>query len=97
MAGEPFKVGRFAHTLRVRLMREHLGVNVDALSDDDLMEAKSLNPESPQTVWDPNAEQEFGRVGVTRAKATHRYHAGGLVQLATEGRGSSFAFLSLIS
>jgi phospholipase D1/2 len=29
MAGEPYKVGRFAHTLRVRLMREHLGVDVD--------------------------------------------------------------------
>lgn len=85
MAGMPFKVGRFAHTLRVRLMREHLGVNVDALSEDDLMEAKPLNPESPQTAWDPNTEQEFGRAGVTRAKATHRSHAGGLVQLATEG------------
>lgn len=31
MAGEPFPVGRFAHTLRVRLMREHAGVDVDAM------------------------------------------------------------------
>ncbi|EPQ28717.1 uncharacterized protein PFL1_03521 [Pseudozyma flocculosa PF-1] len=31
MAGEPYKVGRFAHTLRVHLMREHLGVDVDEL------------------------------------------------------------------
>ena len=29
MAGRPYKVGRFAHTLRVRLMREHLGVDTD--------------------------------------------------------------------
>lgn len=29
MAGEPYKVGRFAHTLRVRMMREHVGVDVD--------------------------------------------------------------------
>lgn len=29
MAGKPFSVGKFAHTLRLRLMREHLGVDVD--------------------------------------------------------------------
>lgn len=31
MAGAPYDVGRFPHTLRVRLMREHLGVDVDAV------------------------------------------------------------------
>ena len=31
MAGQPYKVGRFAHTLRMRLMREHVGIDVDAL------------------------------------------------------------------
>lgn len=37
MAGQPFKVGRFAHTLRVRLMREHLGIDVDALTEEDIV------------------------------------------------------------
>ncbi|SGZ49776.1 CIC11C00000004728 [Sungouiella intermedia] len=31
MNGEPYDVGRFPHTLRMRLMREHLGVSVDVL------------------------------------------------------------------
>ena len=31
MGGESFDVGEFAHTLRKRLMREHLGVDVDAV------------------------------------------------------------------
>lgn len=31
MGGEPFEVGEFAHTLRKRLMREHLGIDVDAI------------------------------------------------------------------
>lgn len=31
MNGEPYLAGKFAHTLRMRLMREHLGVNVDVL------------------------------------------------------------------
>lgn len=31
MNGEPYIAGKFAHTLRMRLMREHLGVNVDIL------------------------------------------------------------------
>ncbi|TIA88119.1 hypothetical protein E3P99_02758 [Wallemia hederae] len=32
MAGRPYKVGRFNHTLRIRLMREHLGIDVDDLN-----------------------------------------------------------------
>lgn len=36
MAGKPFQVGRFAYTLRVRLMQEHLGVDVDELPVGDL-------------------------------------------------------------
>ena len=31
MGGEPFEVGEFPHTLRKRLMREHLGIDVDAV------------------------------------------------------------------
>ncbi|KAH9825288.1 hypothetical protein DFH28DRAFT_943383 [Melampsora americana] len=35
MAGKPYKVSRFAHTMRIRLMREHLGVDVDALEAEE--------------------------------------------------------------
>ena len=45
MGGEPYQVGRFAHTLRVRLMREHLGVDVDAIYEEDLMAAEPMKPE----------------------------------------------------
>jgi phospholipase D1/2 len=31
MAGKPYMVGEFAHSLRKRLMREHLGLDVDAI------------------------------------------------------------------
>jgi phospholipase D1/2 len=31
MAGKPYEVGEFPHTLRKRLMREHLGIDVDAI------------------------------------------------------------------
>ncbi len=31
MAGRPYRVGRFAHSLRMRLMREHLGLDVDEI------------------------------------------------------------------
>ena len=36
MAGQPFQVGRFAHELRVRLMREHLGIDVDQIVDEQM-------------------------------------------------------------
>lgn len=41
MGGEPYKVGRFPHTLRMRLMREHLGINTDALEEDDRQSEQS--------------------------------------------------------
>ncbi|KAG5513409.1 hypothetical protein PMAC_001473 [Pneumocystis sp. 'macacae'] len=31
MAGKPYLVGKFSYTLRVRLMREHLGINCDEM------------------------------------------------------------------
>ncbi|KAH6842546.1 hypothetical protein B0I37DRAFT_448003 [Chaetomium sp. MPI-CAGE-AT-0009] len=35
MGGRPYQVGRFAHTLRLRLMREHLGLDVDEILDEE--------------------------------------------------------------
>lgn len=35
MNGKPYRVGRFAHDLRMRLMREHLGIAVDEDMDDE--------------------------------------------------------------
>ncbi|KAI8978828.1 phospholipase D [Trametes punicea] len=61
MAGKPYKVGRFAHSLRVRLMREHLGVDVDALYEEDLMAAEPKQEAYEQEHWDPEGEQEFGK------------------------------------
>jgi phospholipase D1/2 len=58
MAGKPFKVGRFAHTLRVRLMREHLGIDVDALSEEDLMTHKHSKSEYEQQPWNPGLDHE---------------------------------------
>lgn len=41
MDGEPYQVGRFTHKLRMRLMREHLGINVDEVGEDELSEDRS--------------------------------------------------------
>ena len=69
MAGKPYQVGRFAHTLRVRLMREHLGVDVDAMYEEDLMStAAAHDTDRDHAPWDPDDEQiyERGSEGVTR-------------------------------
>ncbi|KAF8323532.1 uncharacterized protein EI90DRAFT_3146978 [Cantharellus anzutake] len=58
MGGRPFTVGRFAHTLRIRLMREHVGVDVDALYGEDPMANSPSHP--PEEV--PGARQN--RLGV---------------------------------
>ena len=41
MAGEPYLVGRFPHTLRMRLMREHLGIDVDEVMEENEQEEKA--------------------------------------------------------
>lgn len=38
MAGKPYQVGRFAHSLRLRLMREHLGLDVDEILEQERQE-----------------------------------------------------------
>lgn len=59
MAGSPFKVGRFAHTLRVRLMREHVGVDVDALTDEDYASHEGESYREPsEEQRGPNAQQK---------------------------------------
>ncbi|KIK69659.1 hypothetical protein GYMLUDRAFT_992337 [Collybiopsis luxurians FD-317 M1] len=73
MAGRPFQVGRFAHTLRKRLMREHLGVDVDAISEEDLMTNDSEKAERDQEVWDPESQQQYGKEeGVTKLSKSHQ-------------------------
>ncbi|KAG6810809.1 hypothetical protein H0H92_010253 [Tricholoma furcatifolium] len=87
MAGKPFKVGRFAHTLRVRLMREHLGVDVDSLDEEYLMETKPKNSEFTGTIWDPDTEQTYGREdGVTHIKKSkQRTPVGALFRDTVDG------------
>lgn len=79
MAGKPFKVGRFAHTLRVRLMREHIGIDVDSMDEEDLMASKPKKPAYDQLPWDPDHEEKVKR------DATH-------VEEAKSGLGVSRAF-----
>ncbi|QRW00574.1 hypothetical protein RhiJN_28592 [Ceratobasidium sp. AG-Ba] len=68
MAGKPFKVGRFAHTLRVRLMREHVGVDVDAMYQEDLMANEPKMREDEVKTWDPDSEQKMREDGVSKVK-----------------------------
>ena len=70
MAGKPFKVGRFAHSLRMRLMREHVGVDVDAMTEQDYVPRDEMQPEHEQELWDPESEQEHGGRDVTQAQHT---------------------------
>lgn len=69
MGGQPFKVGRFAHTMRVRLMREHVGVDTDAMYEEDLLASKPQAKMDDLKTWDPDEEQGAGKAeGVTKVK-----------------------------
>ncbi|KAH8114370.1 phospholipase D [Phellopilus nigrolimitatus] len=72
MAGKPYKVGRFAHTLRVRLMREHIGVDVDAIYEEDLMAADPVSDGLDQRAWDPDHEQHAGAPNSVTQKGKER-------------------------
>ncbi|KAG0127512.1 hypothetical protein HOY82DRAFT_490412 [Tuber indicum] len=51
MAGKPFRVGKFPHTLRLRLMREHLGIDVEP----DMF-IDPLNESFYQGIWNTCAQ-----------------------------------------
>ncbi|KAJ7069910.1 phospholipase D, partial [Mycena amicta] len=68
MAGKPFQVGQFAHSLRVRLMQEHLGVDVDSLEEADLMARQPVKPEHEQEKWMPDANEGEGYVKESKSK-----------------------------
>ncbi|WEW60395.1 Phospholipase D1 [Emydomyces testavorans] len=56
MGGKPYLVGRFPHTLRMRLMREHMGVDVDEVMEEE-MEAEIESRKSHQETSDPYASE----------------------------------------
>ncbi|KAJ7645486.1 phospholipase D [Mycena polygramma] len=85
MAGKPFQVGRFAHTLRVRLMREHLGVDVDNMEEDHLMTRKPVKPEHEQEKWAPDADENDGYVKEPKTKTAVRTLAGTVIDGMDQG------------
>jgi phospholipase D1/2 len=96
MAGKPFKVGRFAHTLRVRLMREHVGIDVDALDEDDLMANNPVQPEQMEKTRDPDAEDDYGKEeGVVHLK--RRRHLVDTVHDALDGTHQGDCFFPYLS
>jgi phospholipase D1/2 len=56
MNGQPYLVGRFAHTLRMRLMREHLGIDVDEVLEEDQQEEEDRRSEQ----WEKDMDNFHG-------------------------------------
>ncbi|GAA5869931.1 hypothetical protein JCM3774_000531 [Rhodotorula dairenensis] len=77
MGGQPYQVGRFAHTMRVRLMREHLGVNVDELEASEgreELEAREADEiKHRDEEWDPDHEQSHGTNRGVKGGRTSRF------------------------
>src|SRR6266852_2815936 len=94
MDGKPFKVGRFAHSLRVRLMREHIGIDVDALDDEDTRAHSAVEGEHVANIWDPDMEQQRGWGSVTE-KRHHAERAKDVVQDAVK-QGDLSSYISII-
>ena len=55
-------------------MREHLGVDVDAMYEEDLLASKPVMPLHEIQEWDPDQQQEYGKdAGVTHiGRRQHR-------------------------
>lgn len=74
MGGEPYRVGRFAHTLRMRLMREHLGLDVDAITEEDrgagLSAATEFEAEMDQ-MYDEDYQSPIAEGSAHASSSTH--------------------------
>ncbi|PFH53919.1 hypothetical protein AMATHDRAFT_72945 [Amanita thiersii Skay4041] len=81
MAGRPFKVGRFAHTLRVRLMREHLGVDVDGIDEESLVVNQNINPTSEEEAQGADAQQANHEAVITQTNESEQRTCNGSLLL----------------
>jgi phospholipase D1/2 len=61
MAGKPYQVGRFAHTLRLRLMREHLGLDVDEILEEERQEELDRNAQYEAEMEEIYSENPLSR------------------------------------
>ena len=68
MNSEPYLVGRFPHTLRMRLMREHLGINVDEVMEDDRQEEEKNQADQ----WERDMDNFHGEVPSVEAMTVDR-------------------------
>jgi len=73
MAGEPYKVGKFPHTLRVRLMREHLGVDVDHIFAEE-WESRHSDVDDTGFHTESSAPSSPSRDRITEEKLTANKH-----------------------
>lgn len=82
MAGKPYKVSKFAHTLRVRLMREHLGIDVDDILEEEQSEVYQSDLSRPSSA-DTNSTIEQQLIDnknrmeedlIRREEAMHSYN-----------------------
>lgn len=77
MAGKPYQVGRFAHTLRLRLMREHLGLDTDEILEEERQNDPNQEFEQqmdriydePETLNDGTGESGRRRPGVHQLRS----------------------------
>lgn len=74
MAGEPYKVGKFPHTLRMRLMREHLGVDVDHIYAEEWESRRSEDADSAGFHTESSAPSSPTRDRETEQKLTENKH-----------------------
>lgn len=81
-------------------MREHLGVDVDAIYEEDLMANEPEKAEHEQEVWDPESQQQHGKEeGVTKlSKSSQRTPAGTMIRDGVDAlrQGELFVLPSVI-
>ncbi|RMD41554.1 hypothetical protein DV735_g3568, partial [Chaetothyriales sp. CBS 134920] len=71
MDRKPYRVARFAHTLRLRLMREHLGLDVDKIMEDaqalqnQRLQSEGRVPHPPRAVSPTSEDEDDARLPIS--------------------------------
>ena len=63
MNSQPYLVGRFPHTLRMHLMREHLGVDVDEVAENERQDEERSQADQWERDMDAFHDEENSRAG----------------------------------
>ncbi|KAH8671167.1 hypothetical protein BX600DRAFT_240863 [Xylariales sp. PMI_506] len=100
MAGKPYRVGRFAYSLRMRLMQEHLGLDVDEITEEERRAAAAVEAQyqaEMHDIYHEDDENPLPKVSDSRSRPAAQHKGASFNKETPATRDPGFSSSSSVS